>query len=70
MQDYVKSSLVNHGSRFKNLEEFESRKGKDSLNIADYILMNSSNAVLGHSMLLINWKFCASRFSLDNRMFA
>ena len=53
MQDDVKSQLVNQGCRFKNLEEFDSWRGKDLLNIAEYIFMNSSYAVLGHSMLLL-----------------
>ena len=53
MRDDVKRPLVNQGSRFKNLEQFDSQKGKDLLNIAEYILMNSSYAVLGHSMLLL-----------------
>jgi len=70
VRDDVKSPLVNQGSRFKNLEEFDSWRGKDLLNIAEYIFMNSSYAVLGHSMLLMNWKFCASRFSLNTWMFA
>ena len=67
VQDDDKSPLVNQGCRFKNLDSW---RGKDLLNIAEYIFMNSSYAVLGHSMLLMNWKFCASRFSLNTRMFA
>jgi len=42
--------------RFNNLEEFDSRKGKDLLNIAEYNLMNFLYAALGHTMLVYGAK--------------
>jgi len=44
----VNSPLVNRGSCLKYLEKFDTRKGKDLLNIAETSLMNSSYAALGH----------------------